>query len=168
MVLFPEWAQEAYWDLIDTQRGCRIIASSIKNAIQVHLDKLSGGFRPLTMLEESLKAIEGPPARRRALQRGEWPNGAVFFDFNLAGEFHIRATLEVLALDAMVCEDAQLFNLPFSRSPTDYEKFFNTIQIPVCDAVEQALGIPGESAELIAHSVNSPSSSKQDGALPYF
>ena len=105
-MLFPEWAQEAYWDLIDTQRGCRIISSSIKNAIQVHLDKLSGGFRPLTMLEESLKAIEGPPARRRAFQRSEWPNGSVFYDFNLAGEFHIRATLEVLATDTMVCEDA--------------------------------------------------------------
>ena len=61
LVLFLAWAQEAYWDLIDTQRRCRIISSFIKNATQVHLDKLSGGFRPLTMLEESLKAIEGPP-----------------------------------------------------------------------------------------------------------
>ena len=58
------------------------------------------------MLEEFLKAIEGPPARRRALKRSEWPTGVVFFEFNLAGELHIRATLEVLALDALVCEDA--------------------------------------------------------------
>ena len=147
--LFLEWAQEAYWDLIDTQRECRIIASPIKQATQVHLDKLTGGVRPLTMLEESLKAIEGPPARRRAFQRGEWRIGAVYFDFNLAGELHIRATLEVLALDAMVCEDSQLHNRPLSRSPTDYEKFYNVIQIPVCEAVEQGLGFPSGASELV-------------------
>ena len=39
--LFPEWAQEAYWDLIDTQRACRIIASPNKQATQVHLDKVT-------------------------------------------------------------------------------------------------------------------------------
>ena len=127
MGLFPEWAQEAYWDFIDTQRACRIIASPNKQATQVHLDKLTGGFRPLTMLEESLKAIEGPPSRRRAYQRCQWPIGTVYYDFNLAGELHIRATLEVLALDTMVCEDSLLHNRPLSRSPTDYEKFFNII-----------------------------------------
>ena len=58
------------------------------------------------MLEEFLKAIEGPPARRRALKRREWRAGVVFLDFNVAGELHIRATLEVLCLDALVCEDA--------------------------------------------------------------
>ena len=106
--------------------------------------KLLGGFRLLTMLEESLKAIEGPPARRRALKRSEWRAGVVFLDFNLAGELHIRATLEVLVLDALVCEDAQLFNIPFSRTPTDYEKIFNTIQIPVCECKSpQFIAVPG-------------------------
>ena len=100
------------------------------------------------MLEESFKAIEGPPARRKALKRSEWDVGVVFYDFNFAGELHIRATLEVLCLDALVCEDAQLFKRPLSRTPTDYEKFFNTIQIPVCEAVEECLGIPGHSSEL--------------------
>ena len=75
LAFFPAWAQEAYWDLIDTQRKCRIISSSLKNATQVHLDKPSGGFRPLTMLEESFKAIEGPPARRKAWKRSEWDVG---------------------------------------------------------------------------------------------
>ena len=43
LVLFPEWAQEAYWDLIDTQRACGIIAAAFKIVIQVHLDKPFGG-----------------------------------------------------------------------------------------------------------------------------
>ena len=122
MAFFLAWAQEAYWDLIDTQRKCRIISSSFKNATQVHLDKPSGGFRPLTMLEESFKAIEGPPARRKALKRIEWDVGVVFYAFNLAGEIHIRATTEVLCLDALVCEDVILFNRPFSRTPYGLRK----------------------------------------------
>ena len=52
LAFFPPWAQDAYWDPIDTQRTCRIVASAIKKAIQVHLDKPIGGVRPLTMLEE--------------------------------------------------------------------------------------------------------------------
>ena len=150
LALFPEWAQEAYWNFIDTQRACRIIATPIKRATQVHLDKSTGGYRLLTMLEESLKAIEGPPSRRRAQQRAQLPIGTIYFDFNLAGELHIRATLEVLSLDIMVCEDALLPNRPLSRSPTDYEKFFNIIQIPVCEAVEQCMGLPGDASELVA------------------
>ena len=150
MTLFPEWAQEAYWDLIDTQRACRIIATPLKRATQVRLDKPTGGYRPLTMLEESLKAIEGPPSRRRAQQRSQWPIGTIYFDSNLAGELHIRATLEVLAIDTMVCEDSILHNRPLSRSPTDYEKFFNIIQTPVCEAVEQCMGLPCGASELVA------------------
>ena len=82
--------------------------------------------------------------------RSEWDVGVVFYAFNLAGEIHKRATSKVLCLDALVCEDATLFNMPFSRTPTDYEKFFNTIQTTACEAVEECLGIPGPSSELTA------------------
>ena len=51
LAFFFVWAQEAYWDLIDTQRASGIIASHTKMAVQVNLDKPSGGVRPLTMLE---------------------------------------------------------------------------------------------------------------------
>ena len=95
------------------------------------------------MLEESFKPIEGPPARRKALKRIERDVGAVFCTFNLAGEIHIRSTTEVLCLDALVCEDAILFNRPLSHTPTDYEKFFNTIQSTACESVEECLCIPG-------------------------
>ena len=83
------------------------------------------------MLEESLKAIEGPPSRRRAWQRSQLPIGTVYHSSNLAGELHIRATLEVLVTDTMVCEDSILHDRPLSRSPTDYEKFFNILQTTV-------------------------------------
>ena len=113
LVLFPDWAQEAYWDLIDTQRACGIIAAASKIAIQVHLDKPSGGVRPLTMLEESFKAIEGPIARRKTRARRTWPDGTVYFPFNLAGEVAKRATSEVLNTDALVCEDAIRYKKDF-------------------------------------------------------
>ena len=145
---FPPWAQEAYWDLIDTQRVCRIVASAIKKAIQVHLDKPTGGVRPLTMLEELFKAIEGPPARRKASSRRVWPDGTVYQAFNMAGEIYNRAASEVLYTDALVCEDATGSNRPFSRTPTDYEKFFNIIQTAVCEAVEECMNIQSCSSEL--------------------
>ena len=106
LVFFPEWAQEAHWDFTDTQRACGIIAAASKMAVQVHLDKPSGGVRPLTMLEESFKAIEGPVARRKTEARRLWPDGTVYPPFNLAGEVAKRAASEVLYIDALVCEDA--------------------------------------------------------------
>ena len=123
LVFFPPWAQEAYWDLNDTQRTSRIVASAVKKAIQVHLDKPTGGVRPLTMLEESFKAIEGPPARRKAWARRVWPVSTVYCAFNLAVEIYKRVASEVLYTDALVCEDATESNRPFCRTPTDYEKF---------------------------------------------
>ena len=45
------------------------------------------------------------------------------------------------------CQIIQKAALPY---PTDYEKFFNTIQITACEAVEACLGIPGPSSELTA------------------
>ena len=81
LVFFPEWAQDAYWDLIDTQRACGIIAAATKIATQVHLDKATGGVRPLTMLEESFKAIEGLVAHRKTRARRVWPDGTVYLPF---------------------------------------------------------------------------------------
>ena len=117
LVFFLAWAQEAYWHLIDTQRKCRISPFPLKNATQFYLDKPSGSFRLLTMLEESFKPIEGPPARRKALKRIARDLGAVFCSFDLADEIHILSTTEVLCLDALVCEDAILFNRPLSHTP---------------------------------------------------
>ena len=122
LVLFPEWAQEAYWDLIDTQRACGIIAAASKKAIQVHLDKPSGGVRPLTMLEESFKAIEGPIARRKTQARRTWPDGTVYYQFNLAGEVSKRATSEVLYIDALVFDDAIIYKRDFCRTPLGLRK----------------------------------------------
>ena len=88
-------------------------------AAQVHLDKPSGGVRPLTMLEESFKAIEGPVARRKTEARRSRPEGTVYQPFNLAGEVGKRATSDVLCIDGLVCEDAMKYNRDFCRTPTD-------------------------------------------------
>ena len=93
--IFLEWAQEAYWDFIDSQRASGIIAAHTKIAVQVNLDKPSGGVRPLTMLEESFKAIDGPVARRKIKARHAWPDGTVYQPFNFAGEIAKRAAREV-------------------------------------------------------------------------
>ena len=66
----------------------------------------------------------------------------------MAGEIFKRAASEVLYTDALVCEDATGSNRPFSRTPTDYEKFFNIIQAAVCEAVEECMNIPSCSSEL--------------------
>ena len=147
--LFPDWACEAYWLLVDVQRATGIVASPAKRALQVNLPKPSGGFRPVTLLEETLKAIEGPVARRRVTARRGLSDGEVYSACNLAGEPGRVATAEVLYTDVLVCEDAVLYNRPFSRVPADYEKFFNTIQLRTVDAVDECRGIP-EAARRLA------------------
>ena len=107
--LFPAWTQDAYWHLLDAQRACAIVVSQIKVAEQVNLLKAAGGYRPLTMLEESFKAIEGPVARRRVLARRTVEPGCIYSAANLAGEAGMQAASEVLYTDTLVCE---------TRSPT--------------------------------------------------
>ena len=91
MELFPVWAQEAYWDLIDTMRLSTLLADRSKDAIQVNLTKEAGGYRPLLMLEETIKAVEGPVARRRVSRRSSLVPGHVYSQCNLAGEAGCRA-----------------------------------------------------------------------------
>ena len=139
-----------YWDLVDTQRASGIIAAATKMAVQVNLNKPSGGVRPLTMLEESFKAIEGPVARRKTEARRTWPNGTVYHSFNLAGEVAKRAAPEVLYTDALVCEDVMKYNRQFCCTPSNFEKYYNVIQTASCEAVEECMGIPVEATSTTA------------------
>ena len=147
--LYPAWAQEAYWLLVDTQRACCMVATALKTGLQVHLLKPSGGYRPLTMLEDSFKAIEGPVTRRKLDVRSRLSVGDVYSGANLAGESGRRAASEVLYLDVLVCEDSCVHNLPLARVPADYEKFYNTIQMVVVDAVEQCRGVPDDARRFL-------------------
>ena len=148
--LFPPWAQDAYWHLVDTQRACASVASALRCASQVNLAKASGGHRPITMLEESFKVIEGPVARRMVSSRSALPDDSVYSSANLASESGRSAAPEVLYLDALVCEDAQRHRRPLCRVPADYEKFFNTIELPVVDSVMQVRGVPDPARRLVA------------------
>ena len=120
--MFPEWAQETYWDRIDTQRACKIIATETKKAIQVNLDKANGGVRPITLLEESLKAVEGPVASRQNKEIQKWPTGNVYPPVNISSKIKKRAASDVLQTNALVYEDTTKHKRPLCRSPTDYEK----------------------------------------------
>ena len=98
--LFPSWVQEIYWSMVDLQRGVGLVAPSLKTALQVHLPKPDGGWRPLTMLEEGFKAIEGPVTRRLNSQ-------PFFSNSNLAFRPGAPAAGEVLHLDVLLGEDAR-------------------------------------------------------------
>ena len=150
MELFPVWAQEAYWDLIDTMRLSTLLADRSKDAIQVNLTKEAGGYRPLVMLEETLKAVEGPVARRRVSRRSSLVPGHVYSQCNLAGEAGCRAAQEVMYGDALICEDAMAFQRPFSRVPSDLEKFFNAIQAGVVASVDEIRGVPDAARDIAA------------------
>ena len=145
--LLPQGAQDAYWRLVDVQRRCGLVARRHKQALQINLPKVKG-FRPLTMLGESMKAVDGPVARRRVRARSKLPNGAVYSPCNLAGESGQQAAAEVLYVDCLVCEDALEHCLPFCRFAVDYEKLFNTLQLGVIDAVDEFRGIPDPARRL--------------------
>lgn len=142
--LFPSWVQEIYWSMLDLQGGVGPVAPSLKTALQVHLPKPDGGWRPLTMLEEGFKAIEGPVTRRLNSQ-------PFFSNSNLAFRPGAPAAAEVLHLDVLLCEDARAHNLPFCRIPADYEKFFNTIQLSSVDAIHHCRGVPDAARRLYQH-----------------
>ena len=146
--LFPEWVQDIYWTMLDVQRLRAIVVPCIKTALQVNLAKAKGGWRPLTMLEEEFKAIEGPTTQRCSLARSLLPVGEVCSRHNLAYERKQPAAADVLYLDALVVEDARSSGRPLARLPADYEKFFNAINLCQADAVMQARGVCDEARML--------------------
>ena len=121
-----------------------MVATEMKKATQVNLDKAAGGQKPLTMLEESLEAIEGPVACRKNKARQQWPTGTVYPSSNISGEAKRRAAAEVLNIDALVFEDNIKHTMPLCRSPTDYEKYFNIIERASAEAAEECMGVPLE------------------------
>ena len=134
------WAQDTFWGLLNIQQCLGIVTTRSKKGIQVNLDKPKGGFRPLAMLEESLKAIGGPVVWRRVLARCICENGTTYGARNLAGEAGRHAAPEALYADTFVCEDALRHDLPMCRIPSDYEKLYNTVQRTVADTVDSCEG----------------------------
>ena len=118
-----------------------MVADVCKQGAQVNIGKPSGGVRPLLMLEETFKAIEGPVARRHAAERAAAGGGTFYSATNPAYDRGVDATAETFYLDVLVTEDAIRWNRRIARIPSDYEKFFNTIQHTVIDAVQAARGV---------------------------
>ena len=139
---FPAWVQEIYWLSLDVQRLVGCLAPSLNLAEQVHLPKPAGGWRPLSMLEESFKAIEAPVVRRLGSARSPWVPDVPFSSLNRAYVRGVSAAAEVLYTDTLVCEDSYRHQLPLLRVPADFEKFFNTLQLPLIDAMQQGRGFP--------------------------
>ena len=114
----------------------------LRKATQVNLDKTFGGVRPLTMLEESLKAIEGHVASRKNQARQQRPTGTVYPPSKISSEIKHRAVGQVLEINALVCEDSIKHKKTLCRSPTDYEKFFNIIERASAEAAKECMGVP--------------------------
>ena len=139
---FPPDVQQLYWQCLDLLRMIGTVPPSLQHATQIHLPKPSGGWRPLSMLEESFKAVEAVVASRLAVQRDPWHSDAPFSRFNRAYSKGVAAAPEVLCLDCLVCEDAQRSGRPLLHVPADYEKFFNILQLAEVDALQQGRGVP--------------------------
>ena len=142
ILLFPSNVQDAYWDSLDAQRSSSILDPPLGVSRQVHLDKPCGGFRPISLLEESLKAIEGLLARRKTEARSRLESDTIYCNLNLCGEKGTLAAQEAMYTDSMVCEDANLHSSEFARVLHDEVKFFNAIQRAAIDAIEEARGVP--------------------------
>eukprot|EP00439_Symbiodinium_sp_Y106_P055377 s232_g7.t1 len=139
---YPDHVQQLYWRSIDFQRRSGIVASTLKEALQVHLSKASGGWRPLSLMEEGFKAIEGPLNQRLAATIQQDKDGELYSLLNMGYAPGYPAAPHVLYLDALLLEDAARHRRPISRVAVDYEKFFNTLQLVELDAVQHCRGIP--------------------------
>ena len=141
---FPDWLQEALWFSLDVQRECGMRADHSSWALQINVAKPKGGWRPLTMLEETFKAVEGPVTRRLTQWRSRMEPGCLYSDLNRAYEVGVSAAPLVLYLDAMIVEDAFFWRRDICRVAADYEKFFNAVTLAASDAVMQARAVPPE------------------------
>ena len=139
--LFPAWAEEAYWESLDIQRACSMIAECLKYALQINMPKPAGGHRPLTMLEEDFKAIEGAATRRQVAPRKSRYSDPVYSLLNKGYSPGVAAAPEALYLDALVCEDAALHSRPLARLGIDFAKYFNSIVLAEVDAMWHAKGL---------------------------
>ena len=139
---FPDEVQQLYWRCLNALRLFGTVPPSLLCSQQVHLAKPAGGWRPLSMLEENIKAVEAPVAARLAAQRSPWHSDAPRSQLNRAYSKGVSAASEVLYLDCLICEDSLRSGLPLLRIPADYEKFFNVLQLTEVDAVQQGRGVP--------------------------
>ena len=104
------------------------------------------------MLEETLKAIEGPIASRKNQVRAQLPIGTGYQSSNVSGETEHRAATAVLQVDAFVCEDNIKHCKPLCRTPTDYKKFLNIIERASAETVEECVGMPTQARSTTAES----------------
>ena len=139
---FCDAIQSTYWDCLNMLRLLGTAPPSLLYAEQVHLPKPAGGWRPLSMLEESLKAVEAPVISRLSSGRDPSLPDSPYSSLNRAYCKGVAAAAEVLYLDCLICEDAVRSGLPLLRIPADYEKFFNVLQLQEVDAMQQARGLP--------------------------
>ena len=71
-----------------------------------------------------------------------WNADVPYSALNRAFARGVSAAADVLYTDTLVCEDAARHRLPLLRVPADFEKFFNTLQLPLIDALQQGRSIP--------------------------
>ena len=103
---FPDQVQELFWRSIDFQRRAGIVASSLKEALQVHLSKASGvGGRFLSWRRGS-KPSKGPLNRRLAAEVQQDKDGQMYSLLNMGYAPGCPAAPHVLYLDALLLEDA--------------------------------------------------------------
>ena len=120
--LFPGWAQDVYWLSLDIQRATGMMAPCSCIGLQLNAAKPKEGWRPLKMLEECFKAVEGPVTKRLASERALLPPGSVYSQANQACHPKVQAAVDVLVLDTLLVEDATAHDKPMCRIPTNYEK----------------------------------------------
>ena len=139
-----KWTAQRLQFSLDVQRECGMRADHSSWALQINVAKPKGGWRPLTMLEETFKAVEGPVTRRLTQWRSRMEPGCLYSDLNRAYEVGVSAAPLVLYLDAMIVEDAFFWRRDICRVAADYEKFFNAVTLAASDAVMQARAVPPE------------------------
>ena len=148
MKYFGGEAKNAYFAHTDAMRSLGIIPDCLKHVVLVTPEKPQEGFRPLAMEEESLKVVEGPPARRMGQKRAALPLGAVYASENAGFATGRDGVGIVVYTDALVQEEVQERSLDHGAVPFDLEKWFNTIQLVIVDAMDLARNVPEETRRI--------------------
>eukprot|EP00854_Cymbomonas_tetramitiformis_P003842 gene3842-4798_t len=147
---FPREVRECFRELIDVMLVLRLLPSVLKLVRVVCIPKTpKPGHRPLSMVEELFKAVEGTLFARLEDVRDSLPTGAILSEHNVAYD-RGRGTQHAHIIDVMVHEDALFSGKTLRVLQVDWFKWFDKLPRETAIASMVAKGFPPEAVEMIA------------------
>ena len=139
---FPDWVRKLLHAIVNIMLVLGLIPESAKLIQICCIPKPAGGFRPLSLAEEVVKAAEGVLAKRLTTARHTLGEGTVLGAMNAAYDRGRAGTSYVLNINACVKEDSLETGSPVCLVIMDFMTFFDLAPREVGTACMRGRGVP--------------------------